>query len=168
MGDSVLPVVDVGVTKLPYFHEKAATITASGMYAPTTEQVYLTGYDTLVRLLDPKYYPPKHRLDTLEPFMSRNRIRVTYRADASWGSKAEQEEYLANLAQGEREHEGGRREWADRIDLVEGRLDGEEIISSTKVREAARRGDQEALKKLVTDGVAEWVVAEGLYRDDAK
>ena len=138
------------------------------MYASNTEQVYLTGYDTLIRLLDPKYYPPEYRLDVLEPFMSRNRLRVTYRADASWGSKAEQEKYLGKLARGEREHEGGKKEWASRIELVEGRSDGEEIISSTIVREAAKKGDYEALKKLVTDGVAEWVVAEGLYRDDAK
>ena len=156
--------VDVGVTTLPYFHHKAAAIEESGLYPdPPPEQVHLTGYDTLIRLLDPKYYPPGRTLAPLEGFLGRHRVRVTYRTGSEWGGREEQEKYLRDLREGKREGEGGRREWADRFEMVEGREAGEEVVSSTKVRDAVREGDMEALSKLVTDGVGEWIVQEGLY-----
>lgn len=70
------------------------------------------------------------------------------------------------LADGEREAEGGRREWAGRIELVEGRREGEEVVSSTRVRVAVRSGDRGMLRKLVSEGVADWVLQERLYADD--
>lgn len=69
------------------------------------------------------------------------------------------------MRDGDREDEGGKREWADRITLVDGRKVGEEIISSTKVREAVKAKNESALKKLVTDGVAKWILDEKLYLD---
>lgn len=69
------------------------------------------------------------------------------------------------LADGDREAEGGRREWAERIELVEGRREGEEAVSSTRVREAVKSGDRDMLHKLVSNGVADWVLREGLYAD---
>jgi len=73
---------------------------------------------------------------------------------------------LKALADGGREAEGGRREWAGRIELVEGRKEGEEIVSSTRVRETVKSGDRDMLRKLVSEGVADWVLQEGLYMDD--
>jgi nicotinamide-nucleotide adenylyltransferase len=161
-----LPPIDIGVTKHPIFVDKASTIEASGLYPPDTTQVHLTGYDTLIRILNPKYYPPTYTLAPLEPFLSKHRLRVTYRTDDGWGGRAEQEAYLKALADGEREAEGGRREWAGRIELVEGRREGEEVVSSTRVREAVKSGDRDMLRKLVSEGVADWVLQEGLYVDD--
>lgn len=158
--------IDIAVTKHPYFIDKASAIISSGAYPPQVTQVHLVGYDTLIRLLDPKYYPPTHTLAPLEPFLGKHRLRVTYRTDADWGDREKQEEYLRRLAAGDREREGGRREWAGRIEFVEGRREGEEVVSSTKVREAAKKGDKEMLGKLVTQGVAEWVLQERLYVDD--
>lgn len=164
--DEAEPAIDIALTKHPYFIDKASAITSSGAYPPQVTQLHLIGYDTLIRLLDPKYYPPTHTLAPLEPFLGKHRLRVTYRTDADWGDREKQEEYLRRLAGGEREREGGRREWAQRIKLVEGRREGEEVVSSTKVREAAKKGDKEMLGKLVTQGVAEWVLQERLYVDD--
>jgi nicotinamide-nucleotide adenylyltransferase len=158
--------IDIALTTHPYFIDKASAIAASGAYPPETTQVHLIGYDTLIRLLDPKYYPPTHTLAPLEPFLGKHRLRVTYRTDADWGSRERQERYLKSLAEGEREQEGGRREWAQRIELVEGRREGEEVVSSTRVREAAKKGDRDTLRKLVTEGVAEWIMQEKLYVDD--
>ena len=160
------PPIDIGVTKHPIFVDKASAISASGFYPPNTTQVHLAGYDTLIRILNPKYYPPTHTLAPLEPFLSKHRLRVTYRTDDDWGGRAEQEAYLKALADGEREAEGGRREWAGRIELVEGRREGEEMVSSTRAREAARSGDRDMLRKLVSEGVADWVLQERLYADD--
>ncbi|RFU36174.1 hypothetical protein B7463_g154, partial [Scytalidium lignicola] len=92
--------IDIGVTTLPYFVGKATEIASSGLYPASTPQVHLTGYDTLVRILDPKYYPPTHDLSILGPFLEKHRLRVTYRADDSWGSRLEQDEYLKGILGG--------------------------------------------------------------------
>lgn len=183
--------VDIGVTKKPYFHDKAAAIAASGVYydPPSPdggsgkdtkyhekmEQEYLVGFDTLIRLLDPKYYPPsRNSLRALDPFFSTSRVQVTRRAggDYRWGKGGDwdsQDEYVRALAAGEREDEGGRSEWAQRVQLV-GRRVGEEgtedMISSTKVREAVKRGDEEMMKRLVPEEVGRFVLTQGLYRQD--
>lgn len=93
-------------------------------------------------------------------------MRVTYRTDADWGTLEEQDTYLKDLANGKREGEGGKREWAENIVLVEGKKAGEEVISSTKVREAVKKGDMSALGDLVTDRVRDWVLQEKLYLED--
>ncbi len=166
-------IVDVGVTKEARFIDKARILEAQEEYTghdsddtvKLVEQVHLIGFDTLIRLLDTKYYPPKHTLEPLEDLFKKHRVRVTRRTDDAWGGREEQDQYVRKMAEGEREADGPRQEWAQRIDLVDGRKEGEEIVSSTKVREAAKAGDEEALKKLVTDGVARWILDEKLYLD---
>jgi nicotinamide-nucleotide adenylyltransferase len=160
--------IDIGVTKLPYFADKAKSIEDSELYPSSTQQVHLLGYDTLTRLLSTKYYPPTHTLQPLHPFLDKHRLLVTYRADDDWGTKSEQDEYLRDIEKGKREGDGAKREWVSegKIRMVEGRREGEEVISSTIVREAAKKGDREALEKLVTKGVGEWGLEERLYSDD--
>lgn len=89
-------------------------------------------------------------------------MRVTYRTGADWGEREAQGRVLSDLGEGRREAEGGRREWAGRFEMVEGMGEGE-VVSSTRVREAVRRGDREALGRLVSVGVGEWIAREGLY-----
>lgn len=161
--ETELPQIDIGVTKQPYFVDKAAAIEQSGSYPADLEQVHLTGYDTLIRILNPKYYPPTHTLQPLEPFLSRHRLRVTARPDDEWGNLDEQEDYLRHLAQGGREQEGGKREWAERIQLVPGRKINGVVVSSTKVRAAAQSKDESLLRSLVPSAVSSYVVSEKLY-----
>lgn len=159
--------VDIGVTKLPYFIDKAKAIEESNAYPSSVQQVHMTGFDTLIRVLDSKYYPPDHSLKVLEPFFEKNRLRVTYRTDDEWGAREAQDNYLADLKDGKRDGEGGNGNWVThgRIEMCEGRKEGEEIISSTKVRDAANGGDKENLGKLVTSGVSEWILENGLYTE---
>ena len=164
-------IVDVGVTKEARFIDKARILEAQEEHkghdnndtVKLVEQVHLIGFDTLIRLLDKKYYPPKHTLEPLEDLFKKHRVRVTRRTDDAWGGREEQDQYVRKIAEGQSEADGARKEWAQRIDLVEGRGEGEEIVSSTKVRESAEAGDEEALKRLVTDGVARWILHEKLY-----
>lgn len=160
-------VVDIGVTKKPYFHDKAISIEQCGLYenAETSQQpqqVHLLGFDSLVRLLDTKYYPPTHRLDPLSALFDKHRIRVTRRTEEGdkYGSVEEQDRVWVALADGERDKEGGKREWAMRIDMVEG--EGESV-SSTRVREAVGIGDWAVVEKLVGKEIRVWVEREGLY-----
>lgn len=162
-------IVDVGVTKEARFMDKAKVLEEQPDYRDgetPVEQIHLTGYDTLIRLLDTKYYPPDHTLRPLEGLFERHRVRATRRTDDAWGGREEQDEYLRKIERGDREADGGKRKWAQRIDLVEGRKEGEEVVSSTKVRKAAKRSDEERLRELVTDGVARWILDEELYLDE--
>ncbi|KAL2041171.1 hypothetical protein N7G274_006115 [Stereocaulon virgatum] len=161
-------IVDVGVTKEARFIDKAKVLEQQEEYSDPgpVEQVHLTGYDTLIRLLDTNYYPPDHTLKPLEGLLEKHRVRVTRRTDDAWGGREEQDGYLRRIAEGETEADGGRREWAQRIELVEGRTEGEEIISSTKVRKAAKGKDEQALSKLVTDAVASWILEKNLYLEE--
>ncbi|KAJ5655412.1 hypothetical protein N7507_007362 [Penicillium longicatenatum] len=161
-----IPAIDIGVTKKPYFIDKASAIEASGTYATPLEQVHLTGYDTLIRVFDPKYYPPEHTLAPLAPLFSRHRLRVTLRPSDEWGSKDEQEAFLLALARGDRESEGGRRDWAQRIQLVEGRKPGQPPVSSTRAREAIQSASDD-LEWLVPENVRQFLLSEKPYSTES-
>lgn len=158
--------IDIGVTKLPIFVDKVKEIADPDIYGEQVEQVHLIGFDTLVRLMDTKYYPPQHTLQPLETLFGKHRVRVTRRTDDKWGGREEQDAYIQALAQGQREEEGGKRVWAEKIDLVEGRREGDEVVSSTKVREAIGRSDRGALQKMVAENIASWILEEELYNED--
>lgn len=68
LDDGNIPRIDIGVTKKPYFVDKAAAIEESRVYASPLEQVHLTGFDTLIRILNPTLRP-------LEPFLTHHRLR---------------------------------------------------------------------------------------------
>ncbi|KAK1997912.1 hypothetical protein LX36DRAFT_55574 [Colletotrichum falcatum] len=185
--------VDLGLTTMPYFHDKSQAISDAGFYAADgegPEQVYLAGYDTLVRIFNPKYYndvaasaaaaqPPRPSSSgagdegggavtppirgALDPFLERSRLRITMRADDEWGDEAEQAAHLERLREGGLEAVGGRPAWAERVEMVRG---VGEVVSSTRVRRAAREGDEEALGRMVGARVKEWVLGEGLYREE--
>lgn len=61
------------------------------------------------------------------------------------------------------EDKGGRREWADKIVMVAGKQVGDQAISSTRVRKAAEERDEELVGELCTEGVARYILDEGVY-----
>jgi len=160
--------VDVAVTKKPFFMDKAKSIDDSGVYSGA-QQVHVTGYDTIIRIFNPKYYPQDQKLRVLEPFLSKHRLRVCYRVggDGSGGgdvSREDQEAYVEGVGDGSREAEGMKREWREMIELVD---DAESVkgVSSTQSRKAAQEGRKEDLATLVGEEVAEYVVNERLYSE---
>ena len=166
LDESGAVVVDVGVIKSPLYLDKAAVLDHSGQYGDVDsgpEQVHLTGFDSLIRLLDPKYYPPNHTLHPLQSLFSKHRVRVTRRTNDKWGGQNEQDAYVEALASGERESEGAKREWSSQIELVDGRQEGEEIVSSTKVREASKNHDKQTLENLVPKGIVDFILEQRLY-----
>ena len=208
LGDSLSGggvVVDIAVTTQPYFHSKSAAVASSAFYRPAAaavegtgeeqasepdmQQVYLTGFDTLIRIFNPKYYPASASTSTtgtgtgtgaspmatsLDPFFARARLRVTARVDADagaddWGDAEAQNAYLEDLRRGALARVGGRAEWADRVEMdAEGDGGGEEEegpVSSTRVRDAVVRGDWDVLRSLVSARVAAWIRREELYRE---
>ena len=161
-----IPAIDIGVTKKPYFIDKASAIEASGIYPAPLEQVHLTGYDTLIRIFNAKYYPPEHTLAPLAPLFSQHRLRVTLRPSDEWGSREEQESFVQALARGDRENEGGRKEWAAKIQLVQGRKPGDEPVSSTRAREAIDSGSPD-LEWLVPDHVRQFLLEQKPYSPES-
>lgn len=157
-----IPAIDICVTKKPYFVDKAAAIEAYDCYSDVLEQIHLTGYDTLIRIFNTKYYPPEHTLQPLASLFSKHRLRVTMRPSDEWGSREDQEEFVRSLARGDREAEGGLREWAQKIQLVEGRKPGDPSVSSTRARDAIH-GAVEDLEWLVPEKVRQYLLAEKPY-----
>lgn len=165
------PAIDIGVTTAPFYTDKSAAIASSPegehWYPSSPKHIHLLGYDTLTRFFAAKYYAGKFDppLAALEPYFSAgHRLRATLRPDDAYGSEEEQRAFLRRLAGGEMEAEGGRREWADLVELVE--ATPQVGVSSTAIRKAAKQGDWSVVGELCTEGVAAWVREEGLYDED--
>ncbi|UKZ81926.1 hypothetical protein TrVFT333_009703 [Trichoderma virens FT-333] len=126
------------------------------------EQIFLAGFDTVIRIFNPKYYGEGGMKAALGPFFERARLRVTMRTDDEWGGEAEQREYVRGLGEGKLDEVGGDVAWAGRVDLVEGTGDG---VSSSKVREMVKTGEKDGLERLVDEEVMGWIEREGLYRE---
>lgn len=170
--------IDIAVTKHPFFMDKALSIDSSGIYGSNegkaTQQVHLTGYDTLIRIFNSKYYPPDKKLRVLEPFLDKHRVRVCYRVASSSSSsqqqsseererdRREQEAYVEGIGDGSREDEGMEREWRGMVELVDdaGEVEG---VSSTDARRASVEGDVKILKELVGEKVAQYIMGRRLY-----
>ncbi|KAK4239239.1 hypothetical protein C8A03DRAFT_14372 [Achaetomium macrosporum] len=181
--------VDLGLAKMPYFHEKSAALAGLDFYKGTdeglgdgvgdTEQVFLVGYDTLIRIFNPKYYgppvesaaqlassEPSPMWKALGPFFGRAKLRVIMRTGDEWGDEEQQRTYLENLLKAEGLGKVlGSQDLGSRIEMVEGRRVGEDVISSTLARAAAKARDGDRLDLMVTAGVRWWMEQEDLYTE---
>ena len=161
-------IIDIGITKEAMFIEKAKVIEESGLYVHPlqeegeVEQVHLTGYDTLVRLVAPKYYPPQHSLAPLEGLFNKHKVRVTMRTPPP---VEDQQFFFEELKDGAKEQHGWKREWAEKIELVEGRREGDEAISSTSARQCFQNLDlrKKQGNKWCSKSVTSYILGESLY-----
>ncbi|KAG9200139.1 hypothetical protein G6514_007617 [Epicoccum nigrum] len=168
--------IDIGLTKEPYYTDKSIAIkdTVPPFYSSNPIHVHLTGYDTLIRFCNPKYYsqydPP---LSALKPFFDTgHKLRVTQRptnpqdkSSNEFGTTKEQQKYVDDLKNGRREKDGFKSEWGQNIDMVQA---NEGVgISSTRVRNAAKDGRWDIVESLCTEGVTAWIKDQGLYNEDA-
>lgn len=168
--------IDIGLTKEPYYTDKSIAIedTIPPFYSSNPIHVHLTGYDTLIRFCNPKYYsqyePP---LSALKPFFDAgHKLRVTQRptnpqdkSSNEFGTVEEQQKYVNDLKNGAREKDGFKSGWGQNIDMVPA---NEGVgISSTRVRNAAKEGRWDIVEDLCTEGVAAWIKDQELYGEDA-
>lgn len=135
------------------------------------EVVFLAGFDTLVRILDPKYYSGVPLSQALGGrFQSCVRFMVLARmsdesADMAAvvggaGGWAEQAQYVARIAAGDLP--GVPALWARRIDIVQATAESLGI-SSTGVRRAAVAGEKETLEAMVPKPVALYIYENKVY-----
>ncbi|QGI58104.1 hypothetical protein CEK27_000229 [Fusarium fujikuroi] len=141
--------IDVAVTTMPFFHDKAKAVSESGFYAThdggQPVQTFLAGEGIQ---------------NALGPFFEKCKVRVTTRPDETWGGVDEQRAWLMK----ERVRDVGSNEaWVERVEMVEGR-EGDGDVSSSRVREVVK-GGKGSLDGLVGDEVRGWIEREALYRD---
>ncbi|KAK4610602.1 Nicotinamide mononucleotide adenylyltransferase [Fulvia fulva] len=166
--------VDIGVTTQPFYTDKSAAIETEGRewYPEGPKHIHLIGFDTLTRFFGAKYYREKFDppFSALDPYFDHgHKLRVTLRPGdvaGEYGRVEKQKAFHENLANGGMEAEGGKREWAKQVELVE--PVGDEGVSSTKIRKAANAEDWKEVRRLCTPGVAEWVKTEGFYKEDSR
>ncbi|KAK3988979.1 hypothetical protein QBC44DRAFT_350889 [Cladorrhinum sp. PSN332] len=193
--------VDIALSTLPYFHEKSQAISENEFYRgtsstspsgewsgrlrpraqnaaeqdqePVTKQVMLVGYDTVIRVFNPKYYRSEEGngiQKALGPLFDRAKLRVTLRPDDQWGKISEQKQYIKSLFKPKNVKEVGiDPSWESEIQLVKFPTgwSSYNAVSSTNARKAAKEEDEAVLKKMLTETVREWVVREGLYREES-
>ncbi|KAF3083246.1 hypothetical protein TWF706_001242 [Orbilia oligospora] len=155
--DNILaPQIDIGITPHPRFIDKSTDLSNHPFFpSEVTRQVWILGYDTLIRLLNPKYYPPHHTLTDLHTTLlsSTNRILVFTRPGTDLGNESSQYEYSNSLDPS----------ISKKIDMVvpddPEQVDG---VSSTNVRNGVRDGSED-WELGVCSGVAWWIGREGLY-----
>lgn len=168
--------IDIGLTKEPYYSDKSIAIrdTTPHFYTSNPIHVHLTGYDTLIRFCNPKYYPNHDPpLSALKSFFEAgHKLRVTERptdpndgSSNEFGTVEEQQKYANSLRDGTRKKDGFKPEWGHNIDMV--KANNGVGISSTRVRNAAKEGKWDLVEEFCTEGVAAWLKYHSLYSEDA-
>ncbi|ODV87080.1 hypothetical protein CANARDRAFT_5637 [[Candida] arabinofermentans NRRL YB-2248] len=125
----------VGITDKSLFIDKYKVLSEFINSEKKVTQTYLFGFDTLIRLLNPKYYQSKGIVDALNEFITNCDCFVLTRRDSSSSSSSmeHQKDYVKNL-------EWIPSSWIDKfniVDNVETNLD----ISSSSIRESIKQGD---------------------------
>lgn len=139
------PHAAVGLTTHGKFVDKASCI--QGCYPDIPLELYfIMGYDTITRLLDPKYYLPLPLMDALGPFLNQCHLICADRGkgdDAFW--EKVNKEFGMNSIQ------------RIKLDPVCARL------SSTMARKMIQEGDKVSLRDVLCDPIIEFIDKNHVY-----
>lgn len=149
--------VSVGLTNHAKFVDKSLAIInylkQKQLTADDVKLTFLVGFDTLVRIFDPKYYLPDKLLDSLNAFMKATDLFCLTR---TYGlSIEEQHEYVAGIVKGHHVHIPST--WHDSVHLHLGDDAVGEISSS------AIRNLPQDWRRFVIPDVGDYIVEENLY-----
>jgi nicotinic acid mononucleotide adenylyltransferase len=111
---------------------------------------FIVGEDTMVRILDPKYYPKEGMKEALHELFSKAEL-ICFRRSASSDQEKELEARI---------EASGYRDKIHRIALLDPSL---ELISSTQARECFASGNSSALSRILPSEIIEYCTSEGLY-----
>jgi nicotinic acid mononucleotide adenylyltransferase len=148
-----------GATAHPLFVDKAAALHA--LCGAGARIVLLVGFDTWVRVVDPKYYAPGGLDDALRQIFERVEVAVVSREPGS----------ASNLEASMSVEEQERRVRSLPADVVRGRLhflvNPPDVagLSSSAIRKAVTMGDASATRAMLPECLLEYVEREGLYKD---
>jgi nicotinamide-nucleotide adenylyltransferase len=163
--------VDIGVTTRPYFTHKSALL--AGAYRGGREQVFVLGFDTLARLLEPRYYFGEGGSAlALAMLFERARVDVFVRTTAAAEDGREEGEGEGDQRARIRGFLDGRpwreRVWVETADEEAARKSEFGVrggVSSSRVREGIKEGREEGMwRGMLGERVRAWVLEMGLYR----
>ena len=118
--------VDKSLSIISYIEEKFPDIVT-----PDFKLTFLIGFDTLVRILDPKYYLPDKFSQSLENFMKKTDLFCLTRHDAV-KSLTQQEGYVKEISSGK--HEDIPSHWSNNIFMLPSLNEEIANLSSSSIR----------------------------------
>ncbi|EGV61436.1 nicotinamide-nucleotide adenylyltransferase [Yamadazyma tenuis] len=137
------------VSKSPKFVEKSLEI--NQIFEGT--KTYLLGFDTLVRVFNPKYYVPLTITEALDEFVLSNNFFCLTRETEVY----HQVEYLNALKSGKTDLPSS---WGDRIELAVNK-ENNSVISSSDIR--SRFNSNSSVDNLTTSDIIEYVQENQIY-----
>ncbi|RCK63930.1 Nicotinamide mononucleotide adenylyltransferase [Candida viswanathii] len=148
--------VDKSLSVLNYIRENEDT------HFPDIKLTFLVGFDTLIRIFNPKYYLPDKLSNSLEQFMKNTDLFCLTRTDETF-SHDQQSKYVDDIKRGS--HEEIPSHWSDNIYLLENIGNNSRIstISSSAIRKCIKDQD-EIWKSEVLPEVSDYIVQEELYK----
>lgn len=140
----------VTLSKHARFVDKAKDVSIS--FPSIKDVLWLVGYDTLIRILDKKYYSGTLE-ESLREFWQKNRLVCAIRGDESI-----ERAFVEKIRAGE--VDGVPVSWAEYIKIIEpvGKND-----SSTRARKASAEGRLKEVRQVVPEEIAAYIEREQLY-----
>lgn len=154
--------VSVALTNHAKFADKSSVVT--GWVNEVIGEIseikfsFLLGFDTLIRVFDPKYYNPVPISEALADFMKLNEFFCLTRTDDKNNNMDAQHQYLQDVSEGRTELPA---EWAGKIHLVEGDEKFLHVSSSSIRKNAALQTHN--WQNDVTSTIGEFIKRENLY-----
>lgn len=133
----------VAITRFAKFFEKEAALRHHFITEERSSILFIVGFDTIIRILDPKYYAPATLTDAMNDFFMRNEFYCIARGH---GALKDQLQYLSDIESGKFEPIIPVR-WASRIHLLKSETKYQDI-SSSYIRKILieGRGNEDATK----------------------
>ncbi|ODQ80255.1 hypothetical protein BABINDRAFT_161218 [Babjeviella inositovora NRRL Y-12698] len=153
----------VGLTTHAKFVDKSQAIIShfTDLGSPVIPTLtFLAGFDTLIRIFNPKYYAPSTVEQALGTFMQQAEL-FTLTRDKERLSIPQQWEYVKSIQEGKLE--GVPQEWYKRIFLVDG-LQESIDTSSSGIRKLVPSATDD-WKLQLPQSIAKYIQEHGLYKD---
>lgn len=155
--------VKVGLTNHAKFVDKSESIKAylndNLLLTSGTRLTFLVGFDTLVRILDPKYYTTGTLQQCLNSFFEISDLFCLTRNDGSISLEG-QFQYLESMSNGKLENIP--KSWSSKIFLFHNESLRLSEISSSYIRTNIREGKEEWFDKSIPD-IRNYIIKEGIY-----
>ncbi|KAK6203220.1 nicotinate-nucleotide adenylyltransferase [Scheffersomyces amazonensis] len=159
--------ISIGLTKHAKFVDKSISILNylhsddfnCNYLSPHIKLTFLVGFDTLLRIFNPKYYLPDKLSTSLEEFMTSTDLFCLTRNNDEVAD-LEQSKYVEDIKQGK--HIDIPTHWSNNIFLIN---NGEKIslISSSNIRASVKSGSDDWHNK-VSSEIKDFIIKEKLYR----
>lgn len=152
--------VSIGLTKHAKFVDKSVSIFHYIKEREDVKLTFLIGFDTLIRILNPKYYLPDKLSISLEQFMRSTDLFCLTRTDKEITNE-QQSSYLEEI-------KGGKNldvpaHWSDNIYLVNNFDHDVANYSSSEIRLKISQGDDSWMTK-VEPAIRDFIISQNLYK----